>query len=116
MAVRDREIVEACLPLLRRVRVHPHGINERCFLTAYQIWLILSRRDEPICGRLIGEYGPAVGGGGGKNVGPALRIAQALGRSRRIETHYLDTRKIAFRGDRLFSASGEDCGLFRLRD
>jgi len=115
MTVTNNEIVEACLSILEQVRVHPHGTNERCFLTAYQIWLLLVEENEPICDRLIEEYGPAVGEGGGDYVGPAQRIAQALGRSNRIETQYLDTRKIVFRDEEMFGASGDDCGLFRLR-
>lgn len=116
MAVSDNEIVEACLPILEQVRIHPHRTNERCFLTAYQIWLLLVEEIAQICARLIEEYGTAVGEGGGEHVGPAQRIAQALGREDRIETQYLDTRKIVFQGEEMFRASGDDCGLFRLRD
>ena len=116
MAVSNNEIVEACLPILEQVRVHPHRTNEIRFLTAYQIWLLLVEEIEPICDRLIEEYGPAVGEGGGDYVGPAQRIAQALGRLGRIETQYLDTRKIVFQGEEIFRAAGDDCGLFRLRD
>ena len=114
--VSDNEIVEGCLRILNQVRVHPHNISERCFLTAYQIWLLLVGEQNPLCDILVNEYGSAVGKGGGDNVGPAQRIAQALGRSSLIETHYLDTREIAFHGEEIFNASGEDCGLFRLRN
>lgn len=115
MSVSDNEIVVACLPVLEQALIHPHGNNERCFLTAYQIWLLLSEEDNPICDRLTDVYGDAVGKDGGDYVGPAQRIAQALGRSPRIETQYLDTRKIEFRNEEMFRASGNDCGLFRLR-
>ena len=116
MTIPNSEILQACLPILEQARIHPHGTNERCFLTAYQIWLILNEENDPICGRLTDEYGEAVGRHGGANVGPAQRIAQALGRSDRIETRYLDTQRINFQDQENFSASGNDCGLFRLRD
>lgn len=93
MTIPDSEILQACLPTLEQARVHPHSTNERCFLTAYQIWLILNEENAPICEQLIREYGAAVGRHGGDYVGPAQRIAQALGRSDRIETHYLDTQR-----------------------
>ena len=83
--VSDNEIVEGCFRILHRVRVHPHGNNERCFLTAYQIWLLLVDENNPLCDVLRNEYGTAVGKGGGINIGPAQRIALALGRSNLIE-------------------------------
>ena len=117
MSVSNDVIMNACLPILENARIHPHGDNERCFLTAYQIWLILVEQNDPICETLISEYGPAVGKGGGENVGPAQRIAQALGRSDQIETHYIDTRKIRFQSPLgNLEPSDPDCGLFRLRD
>ena len=118
MSVTNQEIFNACLPVLRNAHLHAHGMNERCFLTAYQIWIILREQNEPICQQLTNEYGNAVGRGGGSNVGPAQRIAQALGHSEQIDTHYLDTKRILFhtRQIQAFGPSGQDCGLFRLRE
>ncbi len=113
MSITNERIVESCIGLLEAVHRHPHGTNERPFLTAYQMWILLQERGNPICQALESEYGTAVGRGGGENVGPAQRIADALGHSSRIETHYLDTRRINF-GQ--IPPSGPDCGLFRIRD
>ena len=115
MSVSDKDIVKACRSVLQDVLIHRS--RERCFLTAYQIWILLREQNHPICERLVNNYGMAVGRHGGLNVGPAQRIAQALGRSQRIETHYLDTRRIHFRPirRRYFAPSGQDCGIFRLR-
>jgi len=115
MSVSDEDIIEACMPILRNAVVHNSG--ERCFLTAYQIWILLAGQSGPICERLRQCYGDAVGEDGGAHVGPAQRIGQALGRSGDIETRYLDTRKILFQLQEQipFRASGRHCGLFRLR-
>ncbi len=115
MSVSDKDIIEACMPILQSVRTHNSG--ERCFLTAYQIWILLAGQSGPICERLRQCYGDAVGEGGGAHVGPAQRIGQALGRSEDIETRYLNTRKILFQLQEQipFRASGRHCGLFRLR-
>ncbi len=113
MSVSNNEIVQSCLELLRDVNLHPHGINERPFITAYQIWIMLEQQRHPLCNTLVSEYGSAVGRNGGINVGPAQRIAQALGHSNQIETHYLDTRHVRFEN---IIPSGADCGLFRLRE
>lgn len=112
MSISNEEIVGSCLHLLRDINRHPHGRNERVFITAYQIWILLEEQNHSICERLI-RYGPAVGKDAGNNIGPAQRIAQALGRSRRIETRYLDTRCIHFDN---FYAPGADCGLFRINE
>lgn len=113
MSVPNREIVKACMPLLEGVGRHAHGGGEQRFLTAYQIWTLLEEEGNSICEALRSEYGTAVGKGGGENVGPAQRIAQALGQSDRIETHYLDTRRIGVAGKQ---PSGADCGIFRERE
>jgi len=108
-----REIVQACRPILEAVEHHVTGtLSERRFMTAYQIWLLLRRGDSPICQRLIDECGGEfVGKHAGSNVGPAQKVAQALGNSREIDTRYLDNRRIHFDG---IEPSGPDCGLFRL--
>lgn len=113
MSITNNAIVRVCLELLRDVSPHPHGTNERPFVTAYQIWILLREPGHPMCEDLIREYGGAVGRGGGENVGPAQRIAQALGHSNQIDTHYLDTRYVRF--DDIVPA-GPDCGLFRLSE
>lgn len=115
MTVRDVDIVNECRVILESV---PINMGEGCFITSYQIWTLLNEQNNNICQELVNSYGGAVGNGGGCHVGPAQRIGQALGRSEDIETHYLDTRRIRFvftNGD-IFGASGNHCGLFRLRD
>ncbi|OHB85600.1 MAG: hypothetical protein A2Z38_07320 [Planctomycetes bacterium RBG_19FT_COMBO_48_8] len=114
MTVSHEQIIEACRPILEIVGFHvTQNRNERRFITAYQIWFELRRQGEPICQELINECkGEYVGKGAGSNVGPAQKIAQALGNSRYIETQYLDTRFIKFND---LEPSGEDCGLFRLK-
>lgn len=114
MTIPNTQIVDACTPLLRSVA--DHRPQERRFLTAYQIWLLLLQDNHPICQLLIEHYGSAVGKHGGEHVGPAQRIAQALGNSAQIDTCYLDTRKVLFcvSDNDNFEASGPDCGLFRL--
>lgn len=115
MTIPNTQIVDACMPLLESVADHRQ--QERRFLTAYQIWLLLLQNNHPICQMLRDHYGNAVGRYGGEHVGPAQRIAQALGKSAQIETRYFDTRKVLFRdsGGDSFEPSGSDCGLFRLR-
>lgn len=114
MSIPNKPIVEACGNILNKVKFH-RG-RERRFLTAYQIWLLLLKEKNPICQILIDNYGTAVGKYGGKHVGPAQRIAKALGNSSEIETNYLDTRRILFdASDNTFGAGGSDCGLFRIR-
>jgi hypothetical protein len=114
MSITNERIVESCIGLLEAVQRHPHGINERPFLTAYQILILLREAGNQICQELEHEYGPAVGKGGGENVGRAQRIAQALGHSNRIETHYLDTRRITFAG--IEPSGWPDCGIFRMKE
>jgi hypothetical protein len=112
--MRDNEIVAECIPILRDVGRHRN--YSRRFISAYQLWGILSKRKLQICAAIEQEYGKALGHMGGAPTGPAQRIAQALSRSRVIETQYLDTRQIWFRrpttGDS-YKASGPDCGIFR---
>lgn len=117
MSVKDEEIVEACMELLENVQRHPYGTHERPFLTAYQIWILLQEGGNRICQALENDIGTAVGKGAGENVGPAQSVARALGHSNRIETHYLDTRRIKMVDTkRDIIPSGSDCGLFRLRE
>jgi len=112
MSIPNKEIVGACWELLNSVQRHKYGANEREFLTVYQIWPILQEEGNPICQTITNKCGTAVGRDGGAPVGPVQRIAQALGHSDLIETHYLDTRRITIAGVR---PSGSSCGLFRIR-
>jgi len=114
MSISHEQINEACRPILEAVGFHITETRyERRFITAYQIWFELQRQIHPICQELIDECGgDFVGEGAGSNVGPAQKVAQALGNSAEIETQYLDTRYINFSS---VKPSGEDCGLFRLR-
>ena len=114
MSISHEQIIEACRPILEAVEFHvTEARRERRFITAYQVWALLKEQRHPICEELIDECGgDFVGEGAGSNVGPAQKIAQALGNSTEIETQYLDTRYIEFNG---IKPSGSDCGLFRLR-
>ena len=109
-----REIVQGCRPILEAVEFHlTETVRERRFITAYQIWLLLRSGGSPICQPLIDECGGEfVGKHAGSKVGPAQKIAQALGSSSEIDTKYLENRSIGFDG---IEPSGPDCGLFRLK-
>ncbi len=109
-----REIVQACKPILETVEFHvTDTVKEQRFMTAYQIWLLLRRGDNPICQRLIDDCGGEfVGKHAGSHVGPAQKIAQALGNSQEIDKVYLDNSGIRFGG---IEPAGPDCGLFRLK-
>jgi hypothetical protein len=115
MSVTEEEIVQSCVGLLSRVKRRKlrGGKDERVFLIAYQIWLLLQEEENPICQVLEKEYGTAIGKGGGENVGPAQRIGVALEASDRIETHHLDVRRLSLPG---IKPSGSSCGLFRLKE
>lgn len=119
-----KQIVEACWPILDEVGHHlPQTINQRRFVTAYQVWFRLRERQAPICQMLIDECGGEfVGKDAGKRAGiedgphdgPVLRIARALGSCADIETQYLDVEsgEMTFKG---FEPAGPDCGLFRIK-
>jgi hypothetical protein len=113
-SIRD-EIVQACMGVLSKVKKRKRrgGRRERLFVTAYQIWLLLQKEQNPICKVLEKKYGRAVGKGGGAYVGPAQRIGVALEASDQIETYHLDVRRLSLPGIR---PSGTSCGIFRLRD
>jgi hypothetical protein len=114
--VSHEQIIEACRPVLQEVGIHlPETINKRRFVTAYQIWFRLHERNDPICQMLIDACrGEFIGKDAGSNIGPAQKIAQALGRScPDVETQYIDTRYL--RIDGVEPSSAEDCGLFRLK-
>lgn len=119
MAIAHEHIVEGCLNVLENAGFHRTSErNERRFLTSYQIYAILEREGNPLCQELIDECNGDYRGEGahhhnGGYDGQVKRIAQALGRNPNIETQYLDTRFLKI-GDR--TPSGEDCGIFRLRD
>lgn len=108
------QIVAECKDVLESAGKHETiTINQDRFMTAYQVWAELKNRQHPICDELIAECGDEyVGKGAGSNVGPAQKIAQALGRHSEIETRYIDTKNINF-GD--VEPSGTDCGIFRIK-
>jgi len=115
MAITHEEINEACLPVLENVGYHDTSDrHERRFLNAFQIYELLRTANSDFCNILIdacdGEY---IGKDAGSNVGPVQKIAQALGRNSNIETQYIDIRDMAIAGN---LPTGEDCGIFRLRD
>ena len=116
MSISRNEILMACRPILENA--HRHSSGTRGFLTAYQIWYILLEENIEFCDHLRSGCGGAVGAGGGDPDGPAKRIADALGHSQdTIETHYFDPRKAFFGNnpESAVKASGQVCGLFRLR-
>jgi hypothetical protein len=54
--VSHKQIVEACWPILDEVGHHlPQTINQRRFVTAYQVWFRLRERQAPTCQMLIDE-------------------------------------------------------------
>lgn len=112
--VSHMQIVDACWRILDEVGYHlPQTINQRRFVTAYQIWFRLREQQVPICQMLIDACrGEFVGKDAGSNVGPAQKIAQALGNCANIETHHLDNAGMHFGG---IEPSPPDCGLFRIR-
>lgn len=115
MSISQERIVEVCMPILENARHHDTSErHERVFLTAYQIYELLDKEGSPLCRELIDECdGDFRGKGAGSYDGPAKRIAQALGRNPNIETQYIDT---CFLRVGKHTPSGEDCGLFRLRE
>ena len=101
-------------PVCYRHGTHPSHPN--ILMSSYddhQIYQLLKKTNPDFCQILIeacgGEY---IGKDAGSNVGPAQKIAQALGRNQNIETQYHDVRYMAIAGN---DATGEDCGIFRLR-
>ena len=115
MSISHERIVEAYRPLLEGIGFHDAKTRHpRRFITAYQLWLELKRRRDPICNELIDACkGEFVGENAGSNVGPAQKIAQAIGNCQDFETQYIDTQYLHFNG--ITPSDGEDCGLFRLR-
>ena len=114
MSLTQKEIVAACKPLLENVHVHEtQRSRKRCWITAYQLWVLLKAMLHPICDKLIDDCGgDYVGEGAGSNVGPAQKIGQALGNDPDIETEYLNTRYFMIDGNK---PSDQDCGLFRIK-
>jgi hypothetical protein len=110
--VTDKEIVEVCFPILKDAQKDWGTM----FLSAYQIWVLLLDRDDPICKDLKRAHGGKVGAGAGRPFTPVVRIAHALSRSEKIEHHYMDGRFTKF------TIAGKDVGpgypiynIFRLR-
>ena len=93
--VTDKEIVEACMPILKDAQKEWGTV----FLNAYQIWCILNEKSDPICERLRESHGARVGAGAGTTFTPIVRISQALSRSEEIEHYYMDGRLTKFRID-----------------
>jgi hypothetical protein len=114
MSITKEEIVNACMGLLSGVEMRKRrgGKRERVFLTAYQIWILLNEKKNPICQALEKKYGTAVGKGGGEYKGPAQRIGGALESSDLIETYHLDIRHLSLPG---IQPSRPSCCLFRIR-
>lgn len=114
MSISHERIVEQCMPILENARYHETSERrERVFLTAYQIYELLDNEGSTLCQELKNECkGDFRGEGAGSYDGQAKRIAQALGRNPNIETQYIGTCFIEV-GKR--TPTGEDCGLFRLR-
>jgi hypothetical protein len=116
MSVSHERIVEACKPILEEVGFHDAKTRHpRRFITGYQLWFWLLDRNDAICDELRNECGNYVGkdSGAEKPDGPVRRISDALGHCFDIETQYIDTRYLHFNG---IKPTGEDCGLFRLKE
>jgi hypothetical protein len=111
MNVSDSQILEACLPILRKARREPSG--RRPFLTAPQIWISLGQKQHPICRQLIEAYGQQPGA---DKPSALHRLAEALANAPYMETCHLDTRYVLFdlMDGRTFGAGGRDCRIFRL--
>lgn len=116
MKITNKEIVEACIPILKRAR--EKETKEKCFLTSYQIWMTLREQNPEIRARIEKTEGKALGRRGGSYKGPAKRIGNALCRAyNKIETKCFDTRYIIFKqkDEKEFEASGRTCGIFRIK-
>lgn len=116
MNISNKEIVQACIPILNKAR--EKETKENCFLTSYQIWMTLRNQNPEIRARIEACEGKALGKQGGSYKGPAKRIGNALCRSyKKIETRYFDTRYLIFsqKGEKEFGASGRTCGIFRIK-
>ena len=113
MTITFDKIIPPCILILQEVGYHNN--KERRFITAYQIWERLLIKNENLSQTLKDECrGEDYGKGANKHVSPPQKIAQALGRgSDLIETQYLDTRYLKINE---VIPSGDDCGIFRLRD
>ncbi len=95
--VTDKEIVEACMPILKNAQKEWGTV----FLNAYQIWGILNNKENSFCKQMREAYGNEVGEGAGERVTPVVRISQALSRSKKIEHYYMDGMLTEFRiGDK----------------
>ena len=110
--VTDKEIVEACMPILKDAQKEWDTV----FLNAYQILGILNKKSVPICKQLEESHGPNVGAGAGRPFTPVVRISHALSRSEKIEHHYMDGRFTKFRiGDEDIEPGYPIYDIFRLR-
>ena len=119
MLITNDDVFKLCLPVLTKVKNHKAKTRaKRRFITAYQIWELMDFISKHELENKIGSK--AVGKKGGDYEGPVKRIAMALGRHPLVDTEYIDTRRLLFsekRNTRIYSpSSGEDCGLFRLKD
>ena len=109
--VNDKEIIEACMPVLKDAQKEWGTI----FLNAYQIWSILNEKGEPICDQLQESHGANVGEGAGTPFTPVVRISHALSRSDKIERYYMDARFTKFViGNNTVEPGDPICNIFRL--
>ena len=109
--VTDKEIVQACLPILRDAQKEWGTV----FLNAYQIWSLLNEKDTSFCKQMKESYGKDVGEGAGERVTPVVRISQALSRSKEIERYYMDGRFTKFKiGDKDIEPGYPIYNIFRL--
>ncbi|MBN1359219.1 MAG: hypothetical protein JW993_01445 [Sedimentisphaerales bacterium] len=116
MNVSNKQILDACLPTLRKARREPSG--RRPFLTAQQIWISLCQKQHPICQQLLEScrQRPGVDQPGVDQPGVLDRLACALTDAPYMEISYLDTRYVQFdlMDGRIVGAGGRDCRIFRL--
>lgn len=83
------------------------------FWMSYQVWERLQVVDRVAANRLVAEYGPAVGSGGGAHVGPAWAISQCLGRWDSVEERYLNAQGL--RVGRVQASASDRVAIFRMR-
>ncbi len=111
MDVSDKQILDACLSILRKARRERSG--KRPFLTAQQIWISLCQKRNPLCRQLIESCRSE---SSVNRPGVLDRLADALASAPYMEIRHLDTRYVQFdlMDGRAFGAGGRDCRIFRL--
>ncbi len=106
--MKRQDIINACIPILRNVKKHR---TQHVFLNAYQILNLLPKQNRQFYDELLRTFGTAVGKGGGKHVGPAQQIANALCRYKSIETRYMRTNGMTIKTK---EPTSNPCGIFRI--